>query len=193
MDRKSEIINAAVEIINTEGFVNFSVGKVSNKLGISKGVFSYHFPTKDLLLKAIVDNYFEQAAKFMSQHIRIQNSACDALDSYIEACLYYAASDKERTVCVVDIMLNCRTENGEHLFQDDGSATQVLLEIFQYGQKEDGFFREFSPTIMAKSVRSIIDTMSLWIANNETVDVEYTIGEVKKIVRLATQKSGNEL
>ena len=46
---------------------------------------------------------------------------------------------------------------------------------------------------MAKSVRSIIDTMSLWIANNETVDVEYTIGEVKKIVRLATQKSGNEL
>ena len=161
MDRKSEIINAAVEIINKEGFVNFSVGKVSNKLGISKGVFSYHFPTKDLLLKAIVDHYFEQAAKFMSQHIRSENGACDALDSYIEACLYYAASDKERTVCVVDIMLNCRTENGKHLFQDDGSTTQVLLEIFQYGQKEDGSFRDFSPIIMANSVRSIIDTMSL--------------------------------
>lgn len=193
MDRKSEIINAAVEMINKEGFVNFSVGKVSNKLGISKGVFSYHFPTKDLLLKAIVDSYFEQAAKFMSQHIRSENGASDALDSYIEACLYYAASDKERTVCVVDIMLNSRTENGEHLFQDDGSANQVLLEIFKYGQKEEGSFREFSPMIMAKSVRSIIDTMSLWIANNEAIDVEYTVEEVKKIVRFATQKKENEL
>lgn len=188
MDRKKQISEAVAEFIYEEGFKNFSVGKVSKKLNISKGVFTYHFPTIDILLTYMVNKYFEDASDYMEKHICVDKGASCALESYIESCLYYAAKEKHQTVCIVDVMLNSRSENGEALFKkDDESVYNTLIEIFRYGQEEEKTFRNFSLNIMAKSVRSVIDAMSLAIAKDEISDINKAVGEVKTIFQLATQ------
>lgn len=186
MNKKNLIITASVEIIKEEGFVNFSLGKVAKKLNISKGVLTYHFPTRESLLSSIVNTYYEKAAKFMEKHIRLNNGCSDTLDSYIESCLYFASENKLFTASVVDIMLNYHFENTEKNFQNDTSSYQILIDIFKYGQEKERTFRNFSPLIMAKSIRSVIDTMSLSIARNEVNNIDEAIEEVKKIFRYAT-------
>lgn len=188
MDKKKQIINAAIELIIEGGFSNFSVGKVANKLNMSKGVFTYHFPTKDSLLSSMVVSFYEEAADYMQQHIRTDKSAIDTLDSYIESCLYFAAEKKEQTIAVTDIILNSRTQDGERLFKDDNSIYKPLSEIFKYGQETEKIFRVFSRDIMATSIRSVIDSIALAIAKGEIADVDQAVNEVKMIFNSAVLK-----
>ena len=187
MDRKEQIINATIELIMDLGFSNFSVGKVASKLNVSKGVITYHFPTKDSLLQSVVMNYYEEAAIYMEQHIRTDKNAIDTLNSYIESCLYFAKEKKEQTIAIVDIILNSRTQHGEILFKEgDNSIYNPLLEVFKYGQEVEKIYRDFSPDIMARSVRSVIDSISLAIAKDEIKDVDKAVREVKLIFESAT-------
>ena len=187
MDRKEQIINATIELIMDLGFSNFSVGKVANKLNVSKGVITYHFPTKDSLLQSVVMNYYEEAAIYMEQHIRVDKNAIDTLNSYIESCLYFAKEKKEKTIAIVDIILNSRTQEGEILFKgEDNSIYEPLIEIFKYGQEIEKIFRDFSLEIMSRSVRSVIDSISLAIAKDEIKDVDKAVREVKLIFQSAT-------
>lgn len=188
MGRKDEIIDATMELITQIGFSNFSIGKVANALNVSKGVITYHFPTKDLLLKAVVTKYYEEAAAYMGQHMRIDKSACDTLNSYIESTLFFVNENKVRTVAIAEIILNSRTKEGEMLFKGDKTIYQPLIEIFKYGQEIEKSYSDFSPEIMARSVRSIIDSMSLAIAREEITNIEDVIREVQKIFESSTLK-----
>ncbi|MEW8956872.1 TetR/AcrR family transcriptional regulator [Clostridium sp.] len=188
MNRKQHIIDATIELIMHLGFSNFSVGKVANKINVSKGVITYHFPTKESLLQSVVVNYYEEVARYMEKHIRLDKGSIDTLKSYIESCLYFSSENKKETIAIVDIVLNSRTEDGEILFkQDDNSIYQPLIEIFKYGQEVERVFRDFSPEFMARCVRSIIDSTSLAIAKDEIKDVDEAIREVKTIFESATK------
>lgn len=188
MERKKLIIDATIELITKYGFANFSVGKVANKINVSKGVITYHFPTKESLLQAVVGNYYEYAAKYMEKHIRVDKDSTDTLNSYIESCLYFSYENKKQTIAIADIILNSRTEEGELLFKgDDTSIYQPLIEIFKYGQEVEKIYRNFSTEFMARCIRSIIDSVSLAIAKNEIENVDDAVKEVKTIFSLATK------
>jgi AcrR family transcriptional regulator len=185
--KKEEIVDATIELIMELGFSNFSVGKVASKLNVSKGVITYHFPTKDLLLQSAVANYYEEAAMYMEQHIRVDKGSIDTLNSYIESCLYFAREKKKQTIAIVDIILNSRTEEGKALFNGgNDSIYQPLIEIFKYGQEVEKSYRDFSREIMARCVRSVIDSVSLAIAKGEIKDVDEAVIEVKNIFESAT-------
>jgi AcrR family transcriptional regulator len=187
VDKKEQILNATIELITELGFSNFSVGKVANKLNVSKGVITYHFPTKEMLLQSAVIKYYEEADSYMEKHMGVDKSAVDTLNSYIKANLYFAKEKKKQTVAIVDIILNSRTQEGETLFKgDDNNSYGLLLEIFKYGQDVEKVYRNFSPEIMARSVRSVIDSICLGIAKDEISDVEKAVSEVKEIFKLAT-------
>lgn len=187
MGKKEDIIAATTEIIMKLGFSNFSVGKVANFLKISKGVITYHFPTKEILLQSVVLRYYEEAAGYMEKYIRNDKNAKDALNSYIESNLYFVKEKKEQTIAITDIILNSRTREGDMLFKgNDGSIYEPLIEIFKYGQEVDKNYRDFSPDIMARSVRSVIDSLSLAIVKGEIQDVDNAVREVKMIFQSAT-------
>jgi AcrR family transcriptional regulator len=188
LDRKNEIINATMELIMKIGFSNFSIGKVANQLNISKGVITYHFSTKESLLQAVVTQYYQEAAIYIANNMRIDKSANDTLDSYIESNLLFVTEKKVETIAIIDIILNSRTKEGKILFKEDKSIYQPLIEIFEYGQEVEGIYRDFSSEIMARSVRSVIDSISLAIAKNELKNVDNAISEVKLIFKSATLK-----
>lgn len=188
MGRKNEIIDATMHLITKIGFSNFSIGKVANEINVSKGVITYHFPAKELLLQAVVMKYYEEASIYMAQHMRIDKSADDTLNSYIESNLNFVKEKKVETIAIADIILNGRTQDGEILFKEDNSIYQPLIEVFRYGQEVEKIYRDFSPEIMARSVRSVIDSISLAIAKEEIKDVEKTIKEVIMIFESATLK-----
>ncbi len=188
MNNRQYIIDATIELIKHYGFSSFSIGKVANKIHVSKGVITYHFPSKESLLQAVVANYYDAAASYMEQHIRLDKGSIDTLNSYLESCLYFSNENKKQTIAIVDIILNSRTDDGNPLFAEgDNSIYQPLIEIFKYGQEIEKVFRDFSPEFMARCVRSIIDSISLAIAKEEIKDIEDAVREVETIFELATK------
>ena len=186
---KDKIIQKSMEFISKYGYANFSIGNIAKELHMSKGVVNYHFPQRELLLKTITTQFYEKAATYMGEHMKVNTNAKNTLESYIESNLRFVSENKSETLALTEIVLNARNEDGQLIFMDeDKSVFKPLIEIFQYGQDVDGSFRKFSPEIMARAVRSVIDNFSLVIAKDEITDVDSVINDIKTIFNKATEK-----
>ncbi|MFW5799573.1 MAG: TetR/AcrR family transcriptional regulator [Spirochaetota bacterium] len=60
MDTRDRILIALEEIITTTDPFHFSIEDVAKKAGVSKGGLLYHFPTKDELLKSLLDKVTDE-------------------------------------------------------------------------------------------------------------------------------------
>lgn len=188
-NKKDQIIEKSIEILSKYGYSDFSIGVVAKELNISKGVVSYHFPQKELLLKNIVNDFYKDAAEYMEKHISIEESAINVLNLYIKSNLYFVVENKKNTLAVMQIVTNSRDKDGELIFKDnDNSIYQPLIEIFKYGQEVDKTFREFDVIVMSSLIRSAIDCISARIANNEIEDIDKAIQEVVTTFELATRR-----
>lgn len=64
--RKSEILHAASKVVGEKGIFNLTLEAVAEQAGISKGGLLYHYPSKEALVKGMVEhlasNYREKIA-----------------------------------------------------------------------------------------------------------------------------------
>jgi AcrR family transcriptional regulator len=53
--RRDEIVTAATEVIATEGLHKLSLGRIEERIGMSRGQLTYYFPAKEDILLAVFD------------------------------------------------------------------------------------------------------------------------------------------
>lgn len=58
-ERKKEIIETAGGLFLSKGYMNTTVEDVIRETGIAKGTFYYHFPSKDELLRSVLESRLE--------------------------------------------------------------------------------------------------------------------------------------
>lgn len=59
-DTRAQLLNAAEQLVNEQGFAATSVEKVIDQVGVTKGSFFHHFKTKSDLGRALIDRYAER-------------------------------------------------------------------------------------------------------------------------------------
>ncbi len=65
--RKNKIIVTAIELLVENGHGALSVDSVAQTMGISKGNLTYHFPTKELLVRAMFDRLIDDTQALRSR------------------------------------------------------------------------------------------------------------------------------
>ena len=65
---KKKIIETTIELFNEHGFANVSLPNISDKLGISLGNLTYHFPKKDQLIEAIYTTFQDDLATITKEY-----------------------------------------------------------------------------------------------------------------------------
>ncbi len=58
-EKRSQIMDAALELFANEGYHNTSISKIAQKAGISKGLMYNYFESKEELVSTIIDNGIE--------------------------------------------------------------------------------------------------------------------------------------
>ena len=94
-NRRSEatrrrLLDAAFDVGSTVGAAGLTLDAVAERAGTSKGGLLYHFPTKDALLAAMVDETLDQFAEHVAEHV-----AGDAIETGRSARAYVRASMAE--------------------------------------------------------------------------------------------------
>jgi AcrR family transcriptional regulator len=79
------IVNAAEVILVEGGASHMTIDAVAKKAGVSRGGFFYHFPTKDLLLEAMINRTI-RAREESRQRILSGLSPSGELKAYILNC-----------------------------------------------------------------------------------------------------------
>lgn len=94
-NRKGQILELALEMLQTHGFENFSYQDLSHRLGITKASIHHHFPKKadlGVALCEVIQQWHEREFAKARAH---QGSAMEKLDLYVQGTLRYACGDKK--------------------------------------------------------------------------------------------------
>jgi len=83
MDRKQQIIQLAQMLVRQKGFDSFSYQDLSDQLGIRKASIHYHFPTKEDLGIAVIDNMVAWMSHRFDEMSRVDLPAWERLDQIL--------------------------------------------------------------------------------------------------------------
>lgn len=66
-EKEKVIIEAAIKLFAQKGFTSTSIQEIANESGMSKGAFYLHFKSKDALMLAILNYYFDTLQQHVSE------------------------------------------------------------------------------------------------------------------------------
>jgi TetR/AcrR family transcriptional regulator, fatty acid metabolism regulator protein len=186
--RRVQLIGCAVDALVEVGYAGCSVAEIAHRAGVSKGVVSYHFPSKEELLTAVVADLYEQAATHLGARIEASTGAWEVLRGYLEANLEFIATHPRLIRATAEVVINLRRPDGSLHFTPGmpDPVAQHLQELLQRGQGE-GQFRGFDPQSMAMIIRSAIDVASVRLVADPEFNVSAYQAELITAIEMATR------
>ena len=187
--RRAQIVDCAIDAIAELGYARASVDQIARRAGVSKGVITYHFSSKDEIVYAIVAKVFALGRAHMEPRIRAETSAAGRLRAYIESDLDFIDTHRKPLIAMVEIAVGARTADGSLVVGPESLAQRVaMLEgLLRAGQKA-GEFRRFNTRVMALTIIQAIDGVPPLLAREPNLDVKLHAKELATIFALATRK-----
>ncbi|HXV65060.1 MAG TPA: TetR family transcriptional regulator, partial [Vicinamibacteria bacterium] len=111
--RRRQIVETAIQIIASQGFLQASLAEIAKMAGISKGVISYHFGGKEELVEEILQSLLRKPAEYIKQRVGECENALDKLTAYIEANFEFMEANRDNYVALVDLW-GRRGSTGDH-------------------------------------------------------------------------------
>jgi AcrR family transcriptional regulator len=170
--RREQIVNAAIDVLYESGFAAASLGAIAERIGVSKGVLSYHFTGKSELLREVVAHVLTEASQYMRPRIEATSSYLDALRIYVTSNLEYIGANRRKIIAFTEIVNGMPPGGSEPPPYSEGhrQAVQGLQRLLEGGQAA-GEFGEFSAYVAAVSVRASIDAVSGLLRVDPAMDV----------------------
>jgi AcrR family transcriptional regulator len=189
--RRAQIVEAAIETVAEVGYAKASLSSIAARLGISKGVISYHFAGKDDLIAEIVTQVLQQARAYMQPRIEAQTTGSETLRAYIESNLEFMRDNPNQISALVEIVRAAiagatspfsRDRNGDS--RDAG--VHVLAALLKRFQTAGELRPDFDPDAMAIAIRAVIDAAPGRLAD-PTFDIDQYTHETVAIFDRATR------
>lgn len=104
MDRKEQIVSAAIDRLSAVGFEGFRVGDVARDVGINNATLIHHYPSKVALIKAVVER-FTQRFEAVADAANIEGTAKVKLARHMRSSVALMRSSPEMFVVLNEIMI----------------------------------------------------------------------------------------
>lgn len=186
--RRVQIIECAIETIATLGYAQASLLQIAKQTGISKGVITYYFTSKEELLEQVVTEIYTDAVQAVTPQIAAQLTAQLRLQAYIRSAVDYIGSHRMRMVALLEIALNFRTADGKLRYRGTAEWILTALEALLRQGQEEGEFRAFDLRVMAVTIRQAIDAVAPLLAAHPNLDTDLYAQELVALFDRATRK-----
>jgi AcrR family transcriptional regulator len=185
--RRAQIVAAAIDTIADVGYAGASFARIAEKLGISRGLISYHFAGKDDLMKQVVRDVIEKGMAYMRPRILAGSTGPGMLRAYIESNLAFMRENRKDLIAVLEI---ARSADGRRLFYGDSDVVDAVraLQHLLSGFQTAGQLRpDFDPYVMAIAIRAAIDAVPSRLATESDFDIDNYTSEIVTVFDLATR------
>jgi AcrR family transcriptional regulator len=188
--RRAQIVAAAIDTLAEVGYARASLVRIASKIGISRGLISYHFAGKDELIKEVVHEVIEQGKAYMNPQILAQPTGSGMLRAYIESNLAFMREHPSYMIAIVEIARNGVTIDGKRRFYGDADVDEAVRALTQLlaGLQAEGELRaDFDPHAMAIAIRGAIDAVPSRLAFDRELDIDNYTREIANLFELATR------
>jgi AcrR family transcriptional regulator len=188
--RRQQIVGAAIDTIAEIGYGQASLARIAARIGISKGVISYHFAGKDDLIKQVVIDVVEAGRAYILPRVFAESTGPAMLRAYIESNLTFMREHRKYMVAVVEILRNSAftTDGGRRVDGRDIDVAAHLLEEQLARLQAGGELRsDFDPGVMAVAIRATIDVVPHRLVLDPDFDIDKYANEIATIFDMATR------
>jgi TetR/AcrR family transcriptional regulator, fatty acid metabolism regulator protein len=185
--RRAQIVAAAIDTIAEEGYPGASFARIAERLGISRGLISYHFAGKDDLIKQVIHEAAEEAKAYIRPRVLAESTGPGTLRAYIESNLAFMRDHRNNVIAMIEI---ARSAEGRRIFYGDADVVDAVgaLEHVLSGCQAAGQFRpDFDPHVMAIAIRAAIEAASPRLALDPEFDIDNYAREIITVFDLATR------
>jgi AcrR family transcriptional regulator len=155
--RRVQIVDAAIETLAEVGYANASLSRIAVRLGISKGVISYHFAGKDDLIAEVVSQVLQRARAYMQPRIEAQTTGPEMLRSYIVSNLEFIRDNPNQLSAVIEIVRATIAGARTPVSSNRDGGVHILAELLTRFQNAGDFRADFDANAMAIAIRAVID------------------------------------
>jgi TetR/AcrR family transcriptional regulator len=121
---RAALLSSARRLFATRGFHGTSVGDIADEAGLRKPSLFHHFPTKEALYRAVMDELFAQLATVVAANATPDGTYAERLDAMNDALTVFFAGHPESAPLLFREVL----ESGAPL---GGSGVSHALEILR--------------------------------------------------------------
>jgi AcrR family transcriptional regulator len=86
-ERVESILDAATAILIGDGYAGLTTRKVATRAGVRLGHLQYYFPTKQAVVRALLERYLERASHSVAKRIAAAATPESRLDAALDAIL----------------------------------------------------------------------------------------------------------
>ena len=187
--RRAQIVDAAIDTVAEVGYANASLARIGVRLGVSKGVISYHFAGKDDLIAEIVSQVLRRARAYMQPRIEAQTTGPAMLRAYIESNLEFMRDNPNQLKAVVEIVRATIAGAKSPFSGNRDRAIDVLADLLTRFQAAGDFRADFDTKAVAIAIRAVIDAAPGRLAD-PAFEIEQYTREAVTIFDRATRATG---
>ncbi|MBV9563719.1 MAG: TetR family transcriptional regulator [Bradyrhizobium sp.] len=190
--RRSQIVDCAIDTVAEMGFARASVDQIAKRARVSKGVITYHFPSKEEIVDAVIEKVVAAGRTYMEPRIMAETSAAGRLRAYIESNLEFIDAHRSPLIALVEIAMTARRADGSLIIGPESLAQRAanLGELLRAGQRS-GEFRRFNTRVMALTIIHAIDAVPFLLAREPGLEVKLHAKELAMIFALATRRESS--
>ncbi len=187
--RRAQIAAAAIDTIAEVGYAGASLGRIAAKIGISRGLISYHFAGKDELMTEVISEVVAQARAYMEPRIFAESTGPGRVRAYIESNLAFMREHRNYLIAVVEILRHRVATGGSRRVRGPNSevAARPLVDLLASAQAAGELREDFDPRTMAIAIRAAIDTAPPLLSVDPEFDIDSYAKEIANIFERATR------
>lgn len=187
--RRAQIVDAAIDTLAEVGYARASLARIAERIGISRGLISYHFAGKEELFTEIVRSVLEQARAYMVPLVMAESSGPTMLRTYIESNLVFIGEHRNHLIAILEIARNRIAGQTPRRLPNHNpeQGVQVLAELLARFQEAGDFRADFDPRFMAITIRAAIDAVPPRLAADPEFDIDRYTREIVNVFELATR------
>jgi len=187
--RRAQIVAAAIDTIAEVGYAHASLGRIAKRIGISRGLISYHFEGKDDLMKEVIGEVLAQARAYMEPRILAESTGTGMVRVYIESNLAFMREHRNYLIAVVEILRHRVAAEGLRGVRGDRPqvAARPLVDLLARFQAAGELREDFDPRAMAIAIRAAIDAVPPLLSVDAEFDIDAYAKEITGVFERATR------
>lgn len=155
--RRAQIIDATIDVLAEQGYMNTSFVRIAKRAGISASLISYHFQNKEELTTEVYKTILVRRVAQMQGEIVELSTATDKLRIALETDLVYMGTHPKLFRALIEVLFSMRDSKGQlmRMVDADTPGVKALVDILKSGQKngEFGIFDAYNMALIIDGAR----------------------------------------
>ncbi len=161
-DVRTQVLDVATQLFAAHGFDGTPLQAIADEVGIAKPSLLYHFPSKDELRRAVLDQVMSHWNEVLPRLLHAATSGERRFESLINEVVAFFTADTDRARLLVREMLD-RPEHMKQLFQQYlGPWMTILADYIRRGQDEEIIHADVDPeAYILQNIQLVVGTIAI--------------------------------